>query len=284
MGFYSPSQLIQDARRHNVVVLPACINRSAWTHSLEFANPQSSLTQDVAQTTVPLVLRLGLCLIKGVSERAVTAAIESRRIKPFYSVNDVRQRELFHSDELRKLINADVFHEFESNRRRAYWHALQSDDGFNTQTQSNAEFIQNLDALEILSADYQHARGVSLKYHPMQLLRDIKPFSRCVQAAQLLTRRNNSMIEVAGVVTGRQRPSTASGVMFMTLEDETGNINVVLWQTMQERFRSAVLTASILYVRGRLEHKDGVVHVIAGYLEQQDLALPNMRAKSRNFR
>ena len=272
MGFYSPSQLIQDARRHNIGVLPACINRSSWEH-----------TVDLTLRNNQPALRLGLCLIKGVSEESVKVAIESRSLKRFYSVNDVRQRGLFHSDQLRKLINADVFHQFESNRRRAYWHALQCDDGFNTQEPSSAEFIQDLDALETLSADYQHARGVSLKYHPLQLLRDTKPFNRCVPAAQLLSRRNNSMIEVAGVVTGRQRPGTASGVMFMTLEDETGNINVVLWKAVQERFRQAILTSNILHVKGQLEHKNGVVHVVAAYIERQDHALPELRSKSRNF-
>ncbi len=283
MGFYSPSQLIQDARRHNIVVLPVCINRSVWEHRIEpVAYRTYAFSGSGSAEPATPALRLGLCLVKGVWQDSAQAVIESRRVEPFRSVNDVRQRKLLQADELVKLINADAFHAFESNRRRAYWHALQCDDGLNTQIPSPAEFIHELDALETLNADYQHARGVSLKYHPMQLLRATKPFIRCVPAQQLLSRRNNSMIEVAGVVTGRQRPDTASGVMFMTLEDETGNINVVLWQAIQERFRHAVLTGNILLVKGRLEHQQGVVHVVAAYLECQDHALPELRSKSRN--
>ena len=277
MGFYSPSQLVQDARRHNIQVLPVCIKRSGWSHCVEKTPSQSD-----AGLTVP-ALRLGLRLVKGLSEESAKRIEASRRLKPFYSVNDVRHRNLMSSGELRKLINADAFHTFDQNRRRAYWHALQCDDGFNTQIPTDATFIPELTSGDALLSDYQHARGVSLKHHPLQLLRDRPPFNRCVKAEQLLQRRNCSMIEVAGVVTGRQRPGTASGVMFMTLEDETGNINVVLWNGVQKRFRQAVLTGRILYVRGQLEHQHGVANVVAAYVEQQDHALPQLLSHSRNF-
>ncbi|MEO0367761.1 MAG: error-prone DNA polymerase, partial [Pseudomonadota bacterium] len=270
MGFYSPSQLIQDARRHDIKVLPVCINQSDWEHDVEHVDGERAL-------------RLGLRLVKGVSEASCLAAMNSRRLKPFRSVADVRHRQLFDSQELGKLISADVFHQFEQNRRRAYWHALQCDDGFEAGQQSPARFINELNQVETMLSDYQHARGVSLKYHPMQLLKDAQPFKRCIKANQLLSRRNNSMIEVAGVVTGRQRPGTASGVIFMTLEDDTGNINVVLWKGIQERFRKQILTGQILYIRGQLEHQHGVANVVAGYIEQHDHALPSLKSKSRNF-
>ena len=117
----------------------------------------------------------------------------------------------------------------------------------------------------------------------MQLLRGKYPFNRCTTASQLLEKRNNSMIEISGVVTGKQRPGTASGVIFMTIEDETGNINVVLWKGIQDRFRRVILTGKLLYIKGRIEHKHGVANVIAGYIEDQGNALEDLAIHSRNF-
>jgi len=270
MGFYSPSQLIQDARRHNLAVLPVCIVNSDWSHSLDLSSQSPAL-------------RLGLRLIKGVSEQSSLRLIESRKIVPIRNIHDLKNRELFNQREFMKLVNANAFREFDANRRHAYWQSLQMNDGLGTQRTQAADFIQPLKPVESMLSDYRNARGVSLDYHPMQLLRRTLPFKRCITANQLLTRRNNSLIEVAGVVTGRQRPGTASGVIFMTLEDETGNINVVLWQGIQKRFRQEILTGQILYIKGSLEHQHGVANVVAGYIERQDRALPNLKARSRDF-
>lgn len=270
MGFYSPSQLIQDAKRHDITVLPVCINHSGWEHSAEGYNNT-------------LALRLGLRLVKGVSKHSVVLATGSRKQTAFVSISDIKRRQLFSREELTKLVSANAFHLFESNRRRSYWHTLQVDDGLGTQVSESAPFIQPLTQTENMLADYQSARGVSLDFHPMQILRKMRPFSRCTLACNLLKQRSNSMIEVSGVVTGRQRPSTASGVIFMTLEDETGNINVILWKSIQERFRKQVLTGQILYVKGQLEHNHGVANVVAGYIEQHDNALPRLSTSSRNF-
>lgn len=270
MGFYSPSQLVQDARRHNVAVLPVCIQSSDWEHTLDL-------------TYSPPALRLGLRLVKGVSESSATKVMRARHKSEFISLDDVRSRALLNSKELMKLINADAFHSFDKNRRQVYWHALQVDDGLGTQVMRDAEFIKPLIPVESMLADYSNARGVSLKHHPMQLLRNSYPFKRCTLAKQLLQRRNKGLIEVSGVVTGRQRPGTASGVIFMTLEDETGNINVILWKSIQERFRDEILNGSILYVKGTIEHQHGVANVIAGYVERQDHALPSFKLRSRNF-
>jgi len=270
MGFYSPSQLIQDAKRHNIIVLPVCIKNSFWEH-----------TADRHDNT--LALRLGMRLVKGISEKSAVRATNSRAQTQFSSISNIKHRALFTSEELNKLINANAFHLFEHNRRRSYWQALQINDGLNTQTVEPSNFIRPLSQVESMLVDYQHARGVSIHVHPMQILRKTPPFNRCTLACKLLTQRNNSLIEISGVVTGRQRPSTASGVIFMTIEDETGNINVVLWRSIQERFRKQILTGHILYIKGQLEHKHGVANVIAGYIEQHDNALPSLKTQSRNF-
>lgn len=270
MGFYSPSQLVQDARRHNVPVLPVCINQSDWEHTLDFNSKQPGL-------------RLGLCLIKGVSENSANHLMQTRSRRPFKSLEDLKARKVVSSKELVKLVNANAFYSFNSNRRKAYWQALQIDDGLNTQQTSDPKFIAEMSAVESMVADYRGARGVSLDFHPMRLLRSQRPFARCTLASQLLGRRNKSLVEISGVVTGRQRPGTASGVIFMTLEDETGNINVILWKGIQERFREEILTGRILYIKGTLEHQHGVANVIAAYIQQHDNALPNLKSKSRDF-
>jgi len=287
MGFYSPSQLIQDARRHNLKILPVCINNSDWEHSLEL-NDSLELSDSLNKKSEQ-PLRLGLCLVKGVTEKSALRIMSARRKASFRSIDDVKNRKLLNTQELTKLIHANAFHAFEDNRRRAYWEALQYNDGLNTQVSHPVTFIPPLSELENMMADYHSTRRVSLNHHPMQLLRSSQPFTRCTLAEQLLKRRHNSLIEVAGVVTGRQRPGSASGVIFMTIEDETGNINVVLWKGIQERFRREILTSQILYIKGTLEISDlsedghGVANVVAGYVEDQGHALPRLKAKSRDF-
>lgn len=277
MGFYSPSQLVQDAKRHNVRVLPVCIVNSQWEHTLDSSAPGQGF-------------RLGFCLIKGVSKQSAQRLMSSREKETIKSLSDLKGRAIFNSMELTKLVDADAFHEFHKNRRQAYWQALRIDDGFDSSNKSGqkhkpskADFINELSPLDSMLSDYRSARGVSLKHHPMQLLRKTLPFARCTLASQVLSRRNKSLIEISGLVTGRQRPGTASGVIFMTLEDETGNINVILWQGVQERFREAILTGRILYIKGTLEHQHGVANVIAAYIEQHDNALPDLKSRSRDF-
>ncbi len=277
MGFYSPSQLVQDAKRHNVRVLPVCIVNSQWEHTLGSSAPGQGF-------------RLGFCLIKGVSKQSAQRLMSSREKETIKSLSDLKGRAIFNSMELTKLVDADAFHEFHKNRRQAYWQALRIDDGFDSSNKigqkhkpSKADFINELSPLDSMLSDYRSARGVSLKHHPMQLLRKTLPFARCTLASQVLCRRNKSLIEISGLVTGRQRPGTASGVIFMTLEDETGNINVILWQGVQERFREAILTGRILYIKGTLEHQHGVANVIAAYIEQHDNALPDLKSRSRDF-
>jgi len=253
-AFYSPSQLVQDARRHNIRVLPVCIQHSDWEHTLDFNGNEPGV-------------RLGLMLVKGVSEQSASQLMLSRSQRSLTNLDDVKTRKIFNSKELVKLVNANAFHSYNDNPQKT----------------SDSDFITAMSPVESMIADYRSTYGVSLDYHPMQLLRSKRPFIRCTLAKQLLSQRNKSLIEVSGVVTGRQRPGTASGVIFMTLEDETGNINVILWKSIQERFREAILTGRILYIKGTLEHQHNVANVVAAYIEQHDDALPSLQSKSRDF-
>ena len=131
-------------------------------------------------------------------------------------------------------------------------------------------------------SDY-NSTGLSLNTHPMSLLRNSYPFNRCTPAQQLAHYGHNRFIRVAGLVTGRQRPGTASGVVFITLEDETGNINVVVWKQTQEHFRQALLTGKLLLITGTAESKHGVCHIIAGRIKDMSHTLAEANLKSRDF-
>lgn len=270
MGFYSPSQLVQDARRHRVPVLPVCVNRSDWDHTLECREGV-------------IALRLGMRLVSGVPENAVKGLVALRCESAFRDLADFKRRVALPRDVMRCLVEANAFRAFHDNRREASWHSLRMAQAFAEQPLvAGRHLIREPTAEENMLSDYRMT-GLSLNSHPMRLLRRQKPFNRCALASQLSSRRNKSLVEIAGVVTGRQRPGTASGVLFMTLEDETGSINVIIWKKMQQYFRQQVLNGRILYIKGTLETRDDVVHVVAGYFEDHSDKLPEFAGRSRDF-
>jgi error-prone DNA polymerase len=136
-------------------------------------------------------------------------------------------------------------------------------------------------AEEVL-ADYR-ATGLTLRAHPMSLLRDRPPFNRCKRHTDLPALGNNRFVRIAGLVTCRQRPGSASGVLFLTLEDETGSSNVVVWQRTQQQFRLPLMTAQLLLVNGTLETRDDVIHIIAGALYDYTHELQALQVTSRDF-
>jgi error-prone DNA polymerase len=136
-------------------------------------------------------------------------------------------------------------------------------------------------AEEVL-ADYR-STGVTLRPHPMSLLRQQYPFNRCRRHRDLAEIGNNRFVRIAGLVTGRQRPGTASGVLFLTLEDETGNSNIVVWPRVQEHFRKPLMTSQLLLVKGTVESRDNVIHIIAGALYDYSDHLRELHIKSRDF-
>jgi error-prone DNA polymerase len=136
-------------------------------------------------------------------------------------------------------------------------------------------------AEEVL-ADYR-ATGLTLRAHPMSLLRDRYPFSRCKRHTDLAAMGNKRFVRIAGLVTCRQRPGSASGVLFLTLEDETGNSNIVVWKRTQQHFRQALMSGQLLLVKGVVETKDNVIHVIAGALYDYTHELHDIQVKSHDF-
>ena len=257
MGFYAPSQIVQDAQRHKVQVLPVDANWSHWDNTLEGA-----------------ALRLGFRQIDGLSEAAIARLIDAReRGGPFTSLAELRMRAGISPAVIERLAAADVFRGIGLPRRQALWDARSLIPGPELPLFAAAAVPDNgrdavpalLPAMplsEEVVADYQTQR-LSLKAHPMAFLRAEYGDRGFVRASELRDREFRSAVKVAGVVLIRQRPGSAKGVCFITLEDETGVANLVIWPDVMERFRRTVMTARLLEVRGRVEYDDEVIHVIA---------------------
>jgi error-prone DNA polymerase len=284
MGFYSPSQLVQDARRHEVVVLPVDVNHSDWDHQL-LAAPAGGQPP----------LRLGLRLVRGLSREGAQRVVEARRRAPFHQVGHLRRRARLDRRDLEALADADALQSLSGHRHQAQWQILaleqprpllcdelrgeprraggHLDDGVQLPPPGVAE--------DVLS-DYR-ATGLTLRAHPMSLLRDRHPFDRCQRHADLAALGNGRFVRIAGLVTCRQRPGSASGVLFLTLEDETGNSNIVVWQRTQRHFRRALMSGQLLLVKGVVEQTDGVIHVVAGALHDYTGELASLRVESHDF-
>ena len=272
MGFYSPSQLVQDARRHHIKVLPVCINHSDWDHLMESTGKQ-------------LCLRLGFRLVKGLSKQAADVLVNARTSNGYQHINQIKQLTI-KSNELQALASANAMHQLENNRYQTRWSLLNTENDLpllqhihepSEQYQVMANDVENL------SEDYR-AIGLTLGKHPMALILEKKLLTQCVTASQLSNIRHQSIITVAGLITGRQAPGTASGVTFLTVEDHTGNINVIVWLATARAQKQAFLKAQLLKVTGILEKGDaGVTHLIAGKLEDISHLLQDLDSKSRDF-
>jgi error-prone DNA polymerase len=279
MGFYSPSQLIQDARRHHIMVLPIDVNHSSWDHQI---------LSSADQQQPPI--RLGLRLIKGLSETAGKRIHTAQRLRAFASVADLRQRACLDRGDMEALAAADALSGISGNRYQSHWQTMALED--HRPLLPNDAAVHRLQDDEVVTAaptlpeeviaDYQ-STGLTLRSHPLALLRHQQPFDRCRRQAELEMLGNHRFVRVAGLVTCRQRPGTASGVVFLTLEDETGNINVIVWPAIQERYRQSLMTARLLLVKGTVESRDGVTHVIAGTLEDCSDRLSALAVQSRDF-
>lgn len=283
MGFYSASQLVQDARRHHIHVLPIDINHSQYDNALEPIDNKQS----------PRAIRLGFCRVKSLSMEKSKKIVAQRGAIPFDSLNNLVSRTHLTRTDLQLLAAADALRELSGNRHQSHWYAAavepQSElllpaDKKSAQTPlfTTAPSIE-----KDVCQDYQNT-GLTLRVHPMALFRQEAPFKHCKRQNQLHTLNNGRFVQVAGIVTGRQRPGTAKGTLFLTLEDETGNINIIVWKNTQDRYRQALLTAKLLLVKGRLEKSETecntpVIHIVAGELIDHSQQLKNFNVSSRDF-
>jgi len=274
MGFYAPSQLVQDARRHGVKVHPVDVMESGWDASLDHNG-----------RTRPSV-RLGLNLVRGLSREAGWRIEEARAIRPFSDLHDLALRARLERTELQALAAANALSDLSGHRRQALWQAVAGapDKGLLRQ----AALAEPMPALappsegQDILGDYR-SLGLTLGRHPVALLRARLLEKRFMPADVLHTYANGQFARGCGIVTVRQRPETAHGTMFVTLEDETGLVNVIVWPTLVEQQRRELLRASLLGVYGIWQSEQGVQHLVAKRLVDLSAWLGKLNTHSRDF-
>jgi len=275
MGFYAPAQIVRDAREHGVEVLPADVNESEWNCTLEEIG--EAREGKLGRLDRHIALRLGLRQIDGLPEHIAAQLIAAREEGGAYrDVVELRERGGLSPAHVERLASADCFTSMELTRRQALWDARSLIAGpdlplFRAAAARDEGAERGLTQLpqmplsEEVVADYQTTR-LSLKSHPMAFLRASLGERGFVRACDLRARKFRSMVNVAGVVLIRQRPGSAKGVCFITLEDETGVINLVVWPDLKEKQRRVVMGSRLMEVRGRVEYDDEVIHVIAHHM------------------
>lgn len=278
MGFYSPSQLVQDARRHNVSVLEVNVNNSQIEHHLVEKNGELSL-------------QLGLRLIKGLSSNAMATIIDKRPMEGYQELTQIKALSFRHDGlnrkDLEALASSGALAQFGDNRYTLRWLMMDSINELPlfqniATTKLPADYLIKPSAQDNLIEDYR-SLGLSLTNHPIALLRDNGKLGRYTPANQLHKISHKSVVTVIGVVSGRQSPGTASGVTFVTLEDDTGQSNIIVWQATAKAQKSAFLRSKILKVSGIFEREGDVCHIIAGKLTDLSHLLNDFCAKSRDF-
>jgi error-prone DNA polymerase len=282
MGFYAPSQIVQDAARHGVEVRSVDVRFSNWDCSLEgdcgagFIRPSSP------------ALRLGLRLVKGLGQPAAERIQMERAKQAFGSLDEMVERCALDRSDVSALAAADALQCFAANRYQAHWQAAGVENPlpvFNRpQFNEAAPLLGRPGEMEDVIADYA-STGLSLKSHPLALLRERLDELGVRRAEELQGEalESGGEVQVAGLVICRQRPDTASGVLFVTLEDETGVANLIVWPKVVESRREALLNAGLILVTGTLQHQDGVTHVIVQHAVDCTAWLEGIEVRSRNF-
>ena len=285
MGFYAPAQIVRDAREHGVEIREADINHSDWDCTLEPGTPGESVGSRLAPAHASMkdvirsthAVRLGLRLVKGFSQADAERLVAARAGGAFDSLRDLWLRSGLGPSAIERLADADAFRSVGLDRRGALWaaRALASDAaglplfdhvaGAGRRDEPDAN-LPPMPVGEHVVNDYRFT-GLSLKTHPCALLRKSLQDGGAAPAQILSRTPNGRRVRVAGLVLVRQRPGSAKGVIFMTLEDESGVANVVVWPKVFERFRPVVIGARLIAVSGRVQAESGVIHVVADRLD-----------------
>ena len=250
MGFYSPATLIMDAKRHGIQFHPVSVERSGWLCAV---NPDDSI-------------HLGFCVVDGVSAGAVETLMAERARQPFTSIQDLRRRVPLSARVLRTLAGIGALHSLTPGRRQALWSVLDAfsqEDLFHPLPAPAPEFPP-MDSSEELQADYE-GMHLSVARHGMELLRP--QLKGVLRAADLPAHTNGRFVTVAGAVICRQRPGTAKGFVFVSLEDETGIVNIIVEPGFFERHRLLITQEPFLLIAGRLQNIDNVIHIRAARVQ-----------------
>ncbi|QDL55847.1 error-prone DNA polymerase [Rhodoferax aquaticus] len=290
LGFYGPSQLVQDAQRHGVEVRAVAVAHSDWDCTLEPAAPSAAHGGADAAQTHQAAVRLGLRLVGGLSQEVGLRISAQRALAPFTSTQDLALRCQLDAGDLKALASADALQSLSGHRRQQVWDAsalrpapalLQG-----VPIEEDPLYLPAAAEGEEVTFDYA-ALGLTLRSHPLLLLRSQLSKMKLLTAAQMRNYPSGRLVRACGIVTMRQRPQTAKGVVFVTLEDETGSVNVIVWKAVKEQFRQEVYQARLMAVYGiwqRDEASGGEVrHVIAKRLVDLTPMLGDLATISRDF-
>jgi error-prone DNA polymerase len=283
MGFYAPAQLVRDAKDHGVEVRPICVCASDWDCTLERRRAESA----AGHTDDEPALRLGLRLVKGLGEEAARRIEVARATAPFASVQDLTLRAELERRELEALADAGALRALSGNRHLTFWQVAGSERELPLapvpRTDEGTPLLAPPTEGQNIAADYRSA-GLTLGRHPLALLRGELDTAGIVTAQALADLPNGRVVRVAGIVTARQRPQSAGGVMFITLEDETGVINLIVWERVWSGARRVANGARLLEVHGLLQREGLVTHVVARKLSDRTPMLGTLVTRSRDFR
>jgi error-prone DNA polymerase len=270
MGFYAPAQIVRDAREHGVTVHAPDVNYSDWDNVLEPVGPGS------------FAVRLGLRQVDGMAQTMALRLLAARHA-PFTDLQNLKMRAKIDAGTMRKLAAADAFRSMALDRRQALWDARALQDAPDLPLFSDARdeghevqfALPQMPTCEHVVADYQTLR-LSLKAHPMAFLRKSMARQGYATAADLPNMRNSRQVSLAGIVLIRQRPGSAKGVCFITLEDETGIASLVIWPNVFEAFRRVIMRSRLIDVHGTLQRDAEVIHVVATHLTDRSDALDRL--------
>jgi len=282
LGFYSPSQLVQDAKRHGVVVLPPDVMHSQWDCSLLAHDGD---TPPDARADQPAV-RLGLRLVGGLSRQAAQRIVMARANEPFMDVDDLARRADLDQADMRTLASADALMSLAGHRRQQVWEAsaLHRAPALLREAPVHEDWLALPDAPEGEEIVFDYASlGLTLRRHPLALLRPRLAAQRLCTAQEMRDFPGGRLARACGIVTVRQQPGTASGVVFVTLEDETGTVNVIVWRHVRDQFRLVLLHARLMAVHGVWQREGEVRHLIAHYLRDLTPLLGRLGTSSRDF-
>ncbi|MDE2170690.1 MAG: error-prone DNA polymerase [Sphingomonadales bacterium] len=288
MGFYAPAQIVADARKHGVEVRPVSINHSHWDCTLEYTNRRH------------LAVRLGFRQVRGLANLHGARIVAARGDQPYGSVEEVWRRAGVPRAAIERLAEADAFSAIAQDRRQGLWKvkglgdaplplfaaADAKEEQFSPEGVEPTVTLMPLTEGREVVEDYRSIQ-LSLRAHPVSFLREELAGMKIVSCGDLPSQRDGRNLEVAGIVLVRQRPGSAKGVLFVTIEDETGVANAILWPDKFETYRRQIMSASMIAVRGRLQKEGEIIHVIADRITnldamlrsigRQDLQLPHGR-------
>jgi len=274
MGFYAPAQLVNEARRDGVELRPVDVLVSDWDCTLE---PRANGSP---------AMRLGMRMVRGLPEAEALRIVDARMRHGFECMNGLARTARLSRRSLNALANAGAFANLSGHRHVSRWNAIGTESlpgllAGSSGRQTVIELRKPTEG-EDLVADY-NSLGLTLGRHPLSLLRSRLNKEKCRTASDLLRLKDGQDVRIAGIVTHRQRPETASGVVFVTLEDETGTSQLIVWPKVFQRCRTAVLGASLMLADGRLQIEQGVAHLITQRIEDRSYLLGSLVMGSRDF-